>query len=215
MALASNALVLLPDFQGFLGGVTFSADTTAKAQAERAINVATKTIERETGRIFVNASAVTEYHTVWDSRSRIHLLDWPIQSITSIYEDPERGYDDSDDLLTVNEDYISVAQKGELIRIWEDAGERPWCQGFRAIRVIYTPGYADTTTVPYDLADLCMEMAARLRNEAERKSWGLQGQSDSSGNWTRFASTLLTKEIRDRIAGFARPKWDRTGERDS
>lgn len=214
MSLAANALVTLADLEGFLGP-TFGADTAAKAQAERAINVATQTIERMTGRIFINTSAVTEYHTLWDSRSRIHLLDWPIQSITSIYEDPERGYDDSDDLLTADTDYIKVAQKGELIRVWEDAGERPWCLGFRAIRVIYTPGYASTTAVPTDLSDLCLEMAARLRKEAERETWGLQGKSDSAGNWTRFAPSLLTKEISDRIAQFGRPKWDRTGERDS
>jgi len=214
MALIANALVTLADLESMLSGTTFTAGTSAKAQAERAINVATTEIERLTGRVLVNTTSLTEYHTVPDERSRLVLLDWPIQTLTSVHEDAQREYGD-DYLLTVSEDYISVAPKGELIRVWESGGECAWEMGFRAIKVVYTPGYASTTTVPSDLADLCLEIAARIFKETDRKTWGLSGQSDAAGNWQRFAPGVLTPQIRERVESFGRPKWDRTGERDS
>lgn len=220
MALTANALVTVEELKDYLspgtGGV--SHDDRVGLVIGRACAL----IEQEVGRDLVSRGSITEYHTVWALDSEIRLSQWPTISVTTVHEDPDRTYG-ADTLLVVNTDYIISKPLGKLIRISE-AGGCPieWDASWRAVKVVHAGGYATTTgtptgalEVPPDLKEVALKVCAKLWSEAMRQQWGISGASDAAGNWTRFESGAISKDIREQLSPYRRWGHGETWERDA
>ena len=172
-------------------------------------------IESWLDRQIVTRGALTEYHTFEDSEAELFTLDYPIISVTSVHEDTNRTYG-ATALLTVTTQYIVSKPVGKIIRVYSaSSGRTAWLTGFRAVKVIYTAGYADTDSVPRELKDVCKRLVALKFREVERGQQGLSGQADDVGNYTRFGPPELTKGMQAQLRPFKRNEYSWTGERDS
>lgn len=171
---------------------------TGTAENDRlisAINRASSTIETWLDRQIVTRGSLTEY-SIRGGCSILRLTQWPIISITSVHEDTDwpRAYS-SDDLLTVGTDYERVGPD-KLRRLEENGPPSIWACGSRAVRVVYTAGYATTAAVPDALKNVCRALAALYYRESDRALHGVSSQTDGLGSVTRFVPATLTEPLR-------------------
>jgi len=170
---------------------------------EQIANRVSDEIEQYLGRQIVKRpTALTEYHTMQASGSpvcspEIQTLDWPIIDVTSVHEDVAvpRTYGASW-ALTVDVDYEVVKSTGLLRRIQGLGLPIPWATGSRAIRLVYTAGYATPDAVPARIRGVALRYAALIWAEVKNSSFGVSGQSDTLGNFTRFVPAQLTEPMK-------------------
>lgn len=102
-------------------------------------------IEKTCGRSFHSAT-FTEYYN-GDGGNRLLLNNYPISSITSLYDDTDRNY--GSDTLIDSGDYISDDAAGMVIL---DGGL--FAEGLKNIKITYVAGYS---TIPSDLERACID----------------------------------------------------------
>lgn len=222
--LSAYALATVAEFANYM---RFEAEVKGLSEENmiRALNVASEVVEEAFGRDLVTRGDVTEYHTVERATPYLYTLEWPIISVTSVYEDESWAWG-AGDLLTVTTEYLVQKGKpwyGRLVRVYEGGGPAEWLCGTRAIKVVYSGGYksphtnlpSTATALPERFVELALKLAAALYKEADRRQWGLSSQSDAAGNWQRWAPAGLTKEMRAVVDASARPVYEITGERDA
>lgn len=118
------------------------------------INRSYKILETYLGRVMKSAT-YTEYYD-GDGSETLLLEQYPIISVTSLYDDPERVFG-SDTLLDPS-NYLIYKERGS-IKLYND--ESVFMCGLQNIKVIYVAGYA---TMPGDLEDACIQMAETIFN---------------------------------------------------
>lgn len=186
------------------------SDQTANIQ--RALRTSTSFIERRLGRNVVSRGSLTEYHTVpWGvCRDTIRTNVYPLLSVTSVHESTSspRAYD-ADSLLTVGTDYVFVSETGEIRRLCSSE-LAPWKPGYRAIKVIYTAGWAQAD-VPDELRQLCLFGAASVFKEGGLQRWGVSAATDDQGNYQRFIGYFPPDQLA-MLDSYALEKYGRTGE---
>lgn len=178
------------------------------------INSATATIENYLHRRVVrrDSSDVTEYHTVPRAMCELYLRDFPIISVTDVWEDIDRQYTNSTKLV-VNTDYLVVNGVGRLDRIFSSTGgRRTWRPGFRVVKVAYKGGYATLTDVPADIREVCRRLVELHYREKSRQLQGAQASFDPASNITRFHIAHFTKEMRAILNAHRAPVWSHTYE---
>ncbi len=201
--LSAYALVDIDEFKEWLG----EPEGDAKDEIMRsAINSASDRIENYLGRHIISRGSITEYHTFTSGNQDYDLYtkQWPIISVTSVHEDTNRGYG-ADYLLTVNTDYIVIQPEGVLIRTNSSTSEQQlWSTGFRAIKVVYTAGYATRDDVPNGLKRICLNFAAEIYKEITRQNFGMSDISDSVGSYKRFGPAILTSGMEKELDFYRR-----------
>lgn len=192
------------------------AGTAKDSQLEAILNRVTDEIEDFLGRQIVTRSTLTEYHSMaWDT-DELFTREYPILTVTSIHEDIAlpRTYGSSA-LLVVDKDYqiVKAAQPRSVIRRINGGIGLPWqwLPGSRAIKIVYTAGYA-VTAVPERIKAQALRYAALIWDEQKRGAYGISGQSDSLGNYTRFAAAQLTGDMQRALVNEQRPSFCETGE---
>lgn len=129
------------------------------------------------------------------------LLDcYPVESITSVKEAFDNGFDDAD-ALTAETDYYVEARSGLL---WRMPTGATWLRGRGVVQVVWTGGYVaagDTpgdgqVAVPYDLAEACVMQSGHLfsnRDKLGQSSISMGGMSVSlvEGNWLPLVRSLM------------------------
>jgi hypothetical protein len=219
MPLSAYALVTVEEFKAY----SPVAGTGQDSYIETVINRATDMIEQHLDRQIVSrgvGSPLTEYHTLKAQGSAFYAedlwtLEWPIISVTTAHEDTgwPRTYGASY-LLVDGTDYQAVKPKG-LIRRLGSAGPGYWAPGLRSVRVVYTAGYATTSVVPERIKAVALRLAALMYKETTRGQHGIQSQTDSTGNFTRFGPATITKDMADDLYSERRHQVFTTGERDA
>lgn len=217
MAVSTYALVSLTETKEHLGVPGTQKDTALEGIIDRI----SAEIEQFLRRQIVTRGALTEYHTLQAQgslveRSVIRTLERPIISITTVCEDTAtpRTYGASTELVA-GTGYELVKPKG-LIRRIDGAGTlKCWATGHRAIRVVYTAGYATTAVVPANIKAVALRYAALVWGEEKRGDFGVSGASDQLGNYTRFAPAQLTPEMKSALLPEARRSFWESGERDT
>lgn len=188
MATVAHAIVTLVELKAYGGWPGSSRDTAM----EYAINAATDFLELRLGRRVVKRTAgeaaITEWHTLACPDNALFLGDFPVASVTSIHEstDSPRVYDAT--TLLAADEYQLVASRGMVRRV-ESSIPRSWAVGHRTVQVIYTPGY-EQASVPWDLKQVALFVAASVFQEGSRAGWGVSSTSDAAGNVTRFMGYL-------------------------
>jgi len=191
---------------------------------EGILNRVSDEIEHDLGRQIVTrgtgAALLTEYHTMLDPQrlpvytADLRTLDWPIIAITTVHEDTgtPRTYGASA-LLTVDVDYELVKPSGIIRRIQGPGTRVHWATGHRAVKVAYQAGYATSDDVPAVIKGVALRYASLVWAEVKSGAFGVSGQSDSLGNFTRFAPAQLTDAMKATLASWRRVSFWESGER--
>lgn len=216
MALSSYALVTLDELKNHIGAGGSAKD----AVLEEIINRVTDEIESYLDRQIVTRGTLTEFHTLRADgipvdTSELRTLEWPILTVTSVHEDTgtPRTYG-AGALLVSDTDYQTIKPGGLLRRISGLGTPAMWDTGLRAIKVVYTAGYA-SGSVPARIKSIALRYAALVWDEQRRGAFGVSGAADALGNYTRFAPAMLTKDMRDTLASEKRSAVWVSGERDA
>ncbi len=214
--LSPYALVSLADFKLYAGAAGFGQD----ANYIGALNAATAIIEREVDRELVTRGDVTEFHSVgWnpdiyyrEGRAEIYTGQWPIISITTIHESfGQPPVYDAGTLLAASS-YEVLKPRG-IVRRLAGYGAGYWACGNRAVQIVYSAGYA-AASVPADLQQVCMFVAASIAKESDRKQWGVSSQADALGNVTHFMG-YLPPSMKEMLSHYRRLGFGGTWERAS
>lgn len=212
MSLSTYALVSLTELKDHLGISGAGKDIAL----EDVINRVTDEIEQYLDRQIVTRGSLTEYHTFSEDTCELRTLERPLTAVTTVHEDTSlpRTYAAAT-LLVSGTDYHAVNPAGVIRRINGAGLLRSWATGYRAIKVVYTAGYASTATVPARIKAIALRYAALIWDEQKRQAFGVSGVSDALGNYTRFASAQLNDEMRSALAAERRWSIWESGERDS
>lgn len=220
MALSPYSLMSLDELKSSLSISGNSRDDALEA----ILNRVTDEIEDFLDRQLVTRGSLTEYHTMSACgadvySSGLRTRDWPILTVTSIHEDTAlpRTYGAAA-LLVVGTHYeiIKDARPRSLIRrlnggaglLWD------WATGHRAIKIVYTAGYA-ADAVPERIKAQALRYASILWEEQKRGGYGMSGQTDALGNFTRFAMPQLSPEMKSALTNDRRNSFWESGERDA
>jgi hypothetical protein len=185
MGLGLNALTTVINVKSFLGLSTGS--TGDDTLLENLINVATDMIEGQyCNRPFINVAtsssttlqAQTEYY---DGGGKAFFIKYyPISSITSIYDDPDRVYTDTGDAID-STSYVLYENEGRILLDYKSIYQT------HSVKVVYTGGYT-TGTLPYDIEFAAWELTGLLYKS--RDSLGVSGKSFSDGSVNYYENRL-------------------------
>lgn len=217
MTLSTYSLLSLEELKAELRVKDVEKDTELIALA----NTVSEVIEAYLDRQIVTRGSLTEYHTMEVNGDRIYvpnlcLLDYPVISVTSIHEDTAwpRTYGASY-LLTSGTDYQTHPPSGTVYRLTSPGAKYVWARGFRAIKVVYSAGYATTAAVPNTIKTVAKRLAAVMWEEFKRDVRGISSMSDQVGNFARFGAARLSEDMQHDLADERRMRLFETGERDS
>ncbi len=185
MTLGINSLTTVLNVKGFLG-ISTSA-TGDDTLIENLINVATDMIEGQyCNRPFINVATTssttlqsqTEY---FDGGGKDFFVKYyPISSISSIYDDPDRTYTDTGDAID-STSYVLYENSGRICLDYDSIPQT------HSIKIVYTGGYT-TGTLPYDIEFAAWELASLLYKS--RDSLGISGKSFSDGSANYYENRL-------------------------
>ena len=195
---------------------------------EAAINEASQLTEQAWGRHIVTRGELTEYHTYEclyrngpSNIGTLYLNEWPIVSVTNVWEDSARVYTTP---LVVNTDYLISKPAGKLMRL---SGSLPieWQTGWRAIKVVYHGGYknaealpAGAENIPPAIMRVFFELTRWILNQRANNEVGLTQVQDSFGNRTFSGPAYITRSMQNALyaaGAVANTLAGRTGERDA
>jgi hypothetical protein len=204
MAIVSHALTTVAELKEELSVSGSGRDSMLEEIANRTTGVIEAHLDREvmnrmSGTV---ASTVTEYYSILEYTPELWLNQWPVASITGVYE-LSAWPTTYGSTLTANVNYFLDDDRGMLLRI-DTGGEISWPTGRRAVKVVYAPGYTALSSVPYPIRDVARKYAALLYTEIDRKQFGVSAYSDAIGNTTRFWNAKLTDDMLYQLAPYRR-----------
>jgi len=215
VALSQYALITVAELKAELRG-GHANETSYDSRLEDICEIASDEVERALDRLVVSRGPITAYFSVPLRTSDIYFRQWPLISVTSIHEDTTRVYG-ADTALVANTDYLVSAPAhgfGYVTRIaGATSGVSFFLTGRRAVRVVYTAGYADTASVPLALKQVTLELAKLIYLESQKAGSAFLSQETSPmGNVQRWTSAIITRRTDDALSagGFKRPEmfWE-------
>jgi len=88
-----------------------------------------------------------------------------------------------------------------------------WATGHRAVKIVYQAGYLTTADVPARIKGVAMRYASVIWAEVKGGSFGVSGQSDATGNFTRFTPAMLSDAMKATLEPERRISFWESGER--
>lgn len=217
MAVSTYSLLSLEELKEHVGAGGGARNALLEQIADRVSDEIEAYLERQ----IVTRGSLTEYHSMRAGGSlvdthELRTLEWPIISVITVHEDTAtpRSYG-AGALLAEATGYEVVKPKGLIRRIDGLGTLKPWATGHRAVKVVYSAGYATTALVPARIKLVALRYAALLWSESKRQDFGISGASDQLGNYTRFATAALTVDMRAALSPERRHAFWESGERDS
>lgn len=182
--------------------------TGSDAKIEDNIAQASRMIEQYINRRVVFRGTVatantyyTEFHDIFEARTRIRLLERPVIAIDALNEDVSRLFPVGDK-LTEDTDFIMNKEWGQISRISDGSTPLNFEFGEAAIRLVYAAGYEDNVAkdnIPYDFKVACLRTVARLYREADRKSQNVQRKSDGLSNMTITFPDMIPDDVKEML----------------
>lgn len=138
----------------------------------------------------LEAQAYTEYHSTKSGQDVLMLEQYPVNSITSIHDDPDRNYGSGSLIDTTY--YVFEAEPG-IVRL----DGVTFYAGFQNVKVIYNAGYA---TIPADLEQATIELVAQKFNSYDKIRQGIVSRTIEGETVRFFLGELFpeTKAVLDR-----------------
>ena len=186
---ASTALAALASLKAYLGISEDDYDVVL----QQLIDAASEAIERYCCRSFAQAER-TEYYNGRGSAWLV-LRERPVSEVADLRDDLGRDFDSAD---PIDADDYTVHDDEGIIRLLAGVFQ----DGSRNVRARYTAGYA---TIPDDLAQACMVLAASWFNTGRQGGDGLK--NESLGDYSvAYAHGAIPEEVRRYLAPYR--NWD-------
>ncbi len=186
---ASTALAALASLKAYLG----ISEDDYNTVLQQLIDASSEAIERYCDRSFAEAERTETY----DGRGSAWLVlrERPVSTVADLRDDIGRDFDDAD---AIDADDYTIHDTEGIIRLLTGVFQ----DGSRNVRVRYTAGYA---TIPTDLAQACMILAASWFNIGRQGGDGLK--SESLGDYSvAYAHSSIPEEVRRLLAPYR--NWD-------
>jgi len=145
-----------------------------------------KEIEKFCERTFAQANS-TEYYD-GDGTDTLLIDNYPINSITSLYDDTDRTY--GSDTLIDSDDYVFYSEEGKIVL---DGGT--FSIGLKNIKIVYNAGYS---TIPEDLEQACIKKVAAEYLESQKGIVATKGESNDISKWREEADKVIERYKRIR-----------------
>jgi hypothetical protein len=142
-----------------------------------------------TNRIWAKTSHI-EYYNSSRYNNIINLRNFPVQSVTSIYDDPDRDFEAGD---LVDADDYSVDTKNGIIY-----NDGMFYEGFQSLKVTYVAGYTDVAgtgnlPVPMWLKGILIRQAAHWYRQGVSQNWDVSSVDNRAGGTTSY------KQLKDNL----------------
>jgi len=134
--------------------------------------------ERYTNHVFVLRAGVTERHSGSLTRDALYLKTIPVETITSIHDDPEGVFGAS--TLVDPLDYFLASSKAGVVRLTGmKTGKREFLAGIANVKVVFTAGYS---AIPDAAKEFVRQAIAHLFRTEEARAQGVtnMGKGDSN-----------------------------------
>jgi hypothetical protein len=197
MSVAATSLITLDQLKAYLGP-GFEGDQN-DGLLELLIDSVTVMFDSHLGRTLAKTTYANLYFD-GTGKENLYLPNWPVISITSIYED--------DVLLTegVDSDYVLYADIGILKRV-----SGAWLKGLKTVKTTLVAGYvvqgaaplAGETALPANVKLACMIQVAREWKKTQGSEWGESSRTFPDGSTTRIERGLL-KEVEEILDHYRR-----------
>lgn len=174
-----------------------SANTSETSILEDLINRASSFANKFTGRQLLQASFAEYYDG--DGSGELMLNNYPIQSVTTVHDDPNRDFGASS-LLVVDDDYVLDTAGGIILAM---AGHPAFLSGRRSIKVVYSAGYA-SGSIPYDLKEaVLMIVQHQYKRVYQDQRIGLA--SETIGDHTmQYSEDAIPKKAKEVLTRYRR-----------
>src|SRR3990167_352620 len=164
-------------------------DTSQDAEIGRLITVVSEYLTRYCRRTFDLNATLVEYHSGTSGQATLLLDRPPINSIASIYDDPERAYGAS--TLIAAADYVIEDAVAGLVRL--DGAS--FQEGLRNVKVTYSGGFA---VIPAGLEQAAIQLVWLARDKGQYQLLGQSAKSIGDGsitllnnNWPAHLAPML------------------------
>ena len=148
-------------------------DAGQDTELARLITVVDAFVATYCRRTFELDAALVEYHSGATGQARLLLHRPPINSIASLYDDPERAYGAA--TLIASTDYVVLDANMGLVAL----DGVTFQDGLRNIKVTYSGGWA---AIPADLGQAAIELVWLAREKGANNLVGLRAKSIADGN---------------------------------
>lgn len=200
-------------------------DTSKDSIFASVCNKASDVVERHLDRQVVTRGALTGYFSPPSRTSRLYLMEWPVLTVTAVYEDPTRTYSTA---LVNNTDYIvskPASDHGYISRVFAPSsagyivgsygsdgaivhGAGYWLPYWRSVKVTYTAGYASTEVVPDGIKLETLKLAVKIWSEWKSGNSDIGSEAGPMGHFTRLSSAYLTDRMKEALYTYKRPAFD-------
>lgn len=201
MSLTSNAIITAEDAFPILG---WSSGSHAEDLPlfEQAIEAASALIRENVNCLLVPlASSFTAQKIDGTGRTFLFLPNWPVTTLTSIYED--------DALLVKDTDFYAYGEDNTM-GIFERAYGYKWTKTQRGISATYVAGYLTqpnaAPTVPADLKLACAMQAVDLWKKLKDQSWSKTSQT-VGGQTVSYSEKELTPFVESTLSRYWREDY--------
>lgn len=157
------------------------------------IKQVSKQIERHCDREF-DITSRTEFYN--GDNTIIRVTGFPIVSVSSLWDDPDREFDSGDELVE-NDDFVIMPERGIIKK-----RHGRFFEGIQSVKVIYSGGLsADTENMPDDLKMACIQQVLfwlRGKDKLHTAGSGVQGIT------TNLRTPKLTASVLQILEPFCR-----------
>ena len=162
-----NALTSWETVQGFAGAKDEDMDNI-----NRLINGSSLLLNSLTNRK-LKARALTEYYD-GDGSDIILLRERPCNSVTYLYDDPERSWGAT--TVVTSTDYTVITEEGKIIGTGTS-----FSTGYKVLKIIYNGGLS---AIPMDLEMTCVELVSYWYNKFYKAKVGIKSVTNEGRSMT-------------------------------
>lgn len=171
------------------------ADTEFDAELELLINACYKMLEGYIHHPLKSADYTKDLDG--DGTNTLLLPIYPINSVTSIYDDPEREF--AADTLIASTDYV-VDNEEEVgtVRLFKNT--TAFTKGIKNIRIAFNAGY---TTIPSDAELACILLVSWFWNRGGAEAMTAQSMGGKSESYNDDALPMFIRQMVGRFKEFS------------
>lgn len=143
----------------------------------------------------LESATITEYHSTRPGQTTLRLKQYPVISITSLYDDPDRTY--GADTLLATSDYVLTDPAAGIVQL----DGTLFGGGLNNVKITYQGGYAAGSPERLLLEQAAIELIWLARKKGDQALLGLQSRSIADGRVDTFQMDWPAgvKEILDRF----------------
>lgn len=177
------SIITLDDVKAELGVSVDTMDLDKDALIEDIIDSISTLFESICGRYFISREHTT--YISGDGEDYIYLPNRPITSVSGVWVDFYRDFED-DDLVDTDDYYIS--NESDCIILAPSSEQYNFPRARENVKIIYTAGYA-RASIPYDLKRACIKEVVREYKTKDDSFVTSKTNVDTSS--TRYDGELL------------------------